>query len=158
MWQGSADQRVLGYLGRALSLELTAVQQYSTQARLAAAWGLTDAAGRLRAEADDEMGHVDRIVARMLALGCAPGASQLRPVRLGKSLVELLQADQSMETDIQQLYAEAVTHCTRIADHDNRVFFQAILDEERSHGEELARWIDELTSPTGASAPQRATF
>jgi len=158
MWHAGADQRVLGYLGRALSLELTAVQQYSTQARLAAAWGLADAATRLRAEADDEMGHVDRIVARMLALDCAPGASQLRPVRLGKSLAELLQADQSMEMETQQLYGEAVMHCTRIADHDNRVFFQAILDEERAHGEELARWIEALTSPAGKSTPERATF
>jgi len=158
MWQAGVDQRVLGYLGRALSLELTAVQQYSTQARLAAAWGLTDAAERLRAEADDEMGHVDRIVARMLALGCAPGASQLRPVRLGKSLAELLQADQSVETDIQQLYGEAVAHCARIADHDNRVFFQGILDEEHAHGQELARWIEALTSPAGVATPERATF
>ena len=33
-----ADQRVLGYLGRALSLELSAVQLYTAQARLAESW------------------------------------------------------------------------------------------------------------------------
>ncbi|MEJ2509050.1 MAG: bacterioferritin, partial [Gammaproteobacteria bacterium] len=44
MMHRSPDQRVLGYLGRALSLELSAVQQYSTQARLVAAWGLNEPA------------------------------------------------------------------------------------------------------------------
>jgi bacterioferritin (cytochrome b1) len=35
--------RVLGYLGRALSLELSAVQQYMTQASLVELWGLAEA-------------------------------------------------------------------------------------------------------------------
>ena len=46
---------MLGYLGRALSLEMSAVQLYMTQARLVAAWGLTEPAERLRNEAHEEM-------------------------------------------------------------------------------------------------------
>ncbi len=44
MFHINADERVLGYLGRALSLELSAVQLYSTQAMLVATWGLADVA------------------------------------------------------------------------------------------------------------------
>ncbi|MFM7754632.1 MAG: ferritin-like domain-containing protein, partial [Cyanobium sp.] len=51
--------RVLGYLGRALSLELTAVQQYLTQATLTEAWGDGDAARRFRQEMLEEMGHAE---------------------------------------------------------------------------------------------------
>ena len=76
------DQKVLGYFGRALSLELSAVQQYSTQAQLVAAWGLKEAAVSFRREADEELQHADRIIERMLAFGVAPNASQLRPVTL----------------------------------------------------------------------------
>lgn len=37
---GAPHPRILGYLGRALSLELTAVQQYMTQASLLELWGM----------------------------------------------------------------------------------------------------------------------
>mgnify|MGYP000101987846 CR=1 FL=1 len=43
-----SDQRILGYLGRALSLELSAVQMYSAQAQLVATWGLDEPARRAR--------------------------------------------------------------------------------------------------------------
>ena len=55
MLTARADQGVLGYLGRALSLEFSAVQLYSTQARLVAYWGLASAAERLRHEAEEEL-------------------------------------------------------------------------------------------------------
>ncbi|MDX5363639.1 MAG: hypothetical protein LPJ91_05735 [Pseudazoarcus pumilus] len=158
----SADQRVFGYLGRALSLELTAVQQYSTQARLVATWGLPEAAEHLHKEAGEEMGHVDRIIGRMLALGVAPNASQLRPVRLGRNLRELLLENHAFELELVRLYDDATRHCARMGDHDNRIFFETLLEEERTHGRELAEWIARLETPQqNAAQPAstgRATF
>ena len=46
--QAGTHPRVLGYLGRALSLELSAVQQYMTQASLLSLWGQAAAAERFR--------------------------------------------------------------------------------------------------------------
>lgn len=151
MFFANADPRVLGYLGRALSLEFSAVQQYMTQARLAASWGLTAAAERLQAEATEETEHTSRIIGRMLALGVAPNASQLRPVRLGRSLRELLLQDQELEMALVQLYSDATRHCARMGDHDNRMFFEALLEEERAHGVELARWVQELEQPAAVA-------
>jgi bacterioferritin len=158
MFTGNADPRVLGYLGRALSLELSAVQLYSTQACLTATWGLAEAADRFSREAREEMGHAERIIARMLALGVAPNASQLRPVQLGHSLEELLRQDQAFEHELVQLYADATHHCARAGDHDSRLFFETLLGEERAHGEEFARWIQELAGPGGNAPANRATF
>lgn len=159
MMQMTSDPRVLGYLGRALSLELSAVQQYSTQARLVATWGLDEPAKHLRAEAIEEMGHVDRVISRMLALGVAPNASQLRPVGLGHDLQALLHHDQLLEQDLVCLYTDATAYCARQGDHDNRLFFQTLLEEEKAHGQELGLWLDRLERPnTGASGAQRATF
>lgn len=147
MLYAKADQRVLGYLGRALSLELTAVQQYSTQARLVATWGLTEPAEELSKEAKEEMGHADRIIARMLALGVAPNASQLRPVDLGQNLYEILVKDLAFENELIRLYTDATRHCAAKADHDNRVFFEALLGEEQAHAQELSQWIEQLKNP-----------
>lgn len=136
--------KVLGYLGRALSLELSAVQLYTTQARLVANWGLDQAADKLRQEAREEMQHVERIIARMLAVGAAPNASQLRPARLGPDLLSLLQIDRLFELELVSLYQDAVMHCVRHGKHDDRMFFQALLEEEQHHAEELSGWISSL--------------
>ena len=159
MMQRSSDQRVLGYLGRALSLEFSAVQQYSTQARLVATWGLAEPAARLRDEATEEMGHVERVISRMLALGVAPNASTLRPVQLGQDLQALLRHDQGLEHELVRLYDDATRYCVRQGDPDNRLFFETLLEEEKAHGRELDRWLEEIERP-GASSPvqQRATF
>ena len=150
------DERILGYLGRALSLELSAVQMYSTQARLVATWGLDEPARRLRKEAHEEMAHVERIIARMLALGAAPGGSQLRPVRLGSDLPSLLQAGFAFEKEVVQLYADAAAHGARIGSHDDRVFFQALFAEEQEHAQELLQWMQELDRPSAGGVPKRA--
>jgi bacterioferritin len=140
-----ADPKVLGYLGRALSLELSAVQLYSTHARLCNAWGLAEPAKKFREEAASEMLHADKLIARMIALGVAPNASQLRPVKLGNNLSELLAVNMAFEQDIIQLYSNAVEHCTRIADLDSRMLFQEMLDEELGHLADLNAWRAQLT-------------
>ena len=135
-----ADEGVLGYLGRALSLEFSAVQLYSTQARLVASWGLADAAEHLRREAREELQHTDRIIERMLAVGVAPSSSQLRPVKLGQNLLELLRIDQQFEQEVIGLYHAAAGYSARIGDHDSRLFFSELLEEERAHQKELQEW------------------
>ncbi len=147
----NADLLVLGYLGRGLSLELSAVQLYSTQARLVESWGLAEVAKKFSDEALEEMGHADRIISRMLALNVAPNASQLRPVHLGQNLLELLNYDLKFENELVGLYSTASNHCARIGDHDSRVFFEALLKEEQTHAADLTKWIQELQQP--ASQP-----
>ena len=144
MFHINADEHVLGYLGRALSLELSAVQLYSTQAMLVATWGLSDVAEKFRAESSEEMGHAERIISRMLALGVAPNASQLRPVGLGRTLLELLKFDLTFERELISLYESAAAHCTRSGDQDSRLFFEALLSEERTHEKDLLQWIEKL--------------
>ena len=139
--------RVLGYLGRALSLELSAVQQYMTQASLTDIWGDAEASERFRAETVEEMQHAERIVARMLALGVAPAASQLRPVTHAPDLIGLLEQNAELETSLIDHYDEATRFCQLIGDADNAAFFEALLDEERHHGEELSSWLQQLGGP-----------
>jgi bacterioferritin len=140
----NADQRILGYLGRALSMELSAVQLYSTQAKLVENWGLAEVAGKLSAEAGEELAHAERIISRMLALGVAPNASQLRPVRLGRNLQELLQANHAFESEVVRLYEDAMRHSASIGDHDSRLFFEALYAEERQHARHMLDWLREL--------------
>jgi len=140
----NVDQRVLGYLGRALSLELSAVQLYSTQAKLVEAWGLAEVARMLSDEASEELAHAERIISRMLALGAVPNASQLRPVKLGRNLQELLQANHAFESEVVSLYEAATRHSARVGDSDSRLFFEALLAEEKEHARHMLDWMHEL--------------
>jgi bacterioferritin len=143
----SIHPRVLGYLGRALSLELTAVQQYMTQASLTEIWGDGEASQRFRAETVEEMEHAERIVARMLALGVAPAASQLQPVTVASDLIGLLEHNTQLERSLIDHYDEASRFCQLIGDSENGAFFSTLLEEEQQHGDELSSWLNSLGGP-----------
>jgi bacterioferritin len=158
MMHPGVDERVLGYLGRALSMELSAVQLYTTQARLVTSWGLDEPAKKFRHEAHEEMGHVERIISRMLALGVAPNASQLRPVKLGRDLSDLLEYDRAFEDELVSLYTDAATHCAHSGDHEGRLFFAELLEEEKQHSRELVHWLAELEQPGVDPSIRGASF
>ena len=82
----------------------------------------------------------------MLAVGVAPSASLLRPVKLGQNLAEMLQINQRFEQELIDLYHAAASHSARIGDHDSRLFFSALLEEERTHHKELQEWQARLSS------------
>lgn len=134
------DPQVLGYLGRALSLELSAVQQYTTVAALLRLRGFAEVAEKFAAEQQEEMAHVERIVARMLVLGASPNASQLRPVALGDSLPVMIKAVEGLEQEIVSFYQQAVQYCREIGDHDNLLFFEQLLREEQNHAHAVSSW------------------
>ncbi|QEY31333.1 bacterioferritin [Synechococcus sp. RSCCF101] len=158
----SVHPRVLGLLGRALSLELTAVQQYMTQASLLDLWGDSESAERFRKETVEEMQHAESIVQRMLQLGAAPAASQLRPVSVAADLLGLLEGNIRLEDDLIHHYAESHRHCTLIGDGENAAFFETLLNEERAHGRDLEEWLKALGGSVGRgrgyAAYQRARF
>lgn len=149
--QAPLHPRTLGYLGRALSLELSAVQQYLTQGTLADAWGLTEAAARFRAETVEELRHAERIVQHMLSLGVAPNASALRPAAVARSLRDLLLQDARLESEIVGLYAQASNFCQRIGDQGSGALFESLLADEVHHAREIDDWLAELE---GAGQPR----
>lgn len=144
----NVDDGVLGYLGRALSLEMSAVQQYLTLSRLLRLRGFEDMAQYFQQEANEELGHADRIIGRMLVLGAAPNMSQLRPAMLGDSVPELMNAARGLEQDIIALYTQAVNHCQKINDTDSHLFFNQLLQEEKHHESEIANWQQRFFNST----------
>ncbi|ANB01508.1 bacterioferritin [Ectothiorhodospira sp. BSL-9] len=158
MRQTRVHPRILGYLGRALSLELSAVQQYMTQASLVEAWGLPEAAARLREETVEEMRHAELITQRMLSLGAAPNASQLRPAGVGRTLVDLLRQDAILEGEIIAIYQDAFTFCQRVGDGDNGAFFQRLHQEELAHAHDIEHWLASLGVPRRGPDSDRIYF
>ena len=103
------------------------------------------------------MQHAERLIQRMLQLGVAPAASQLRPVGHAPDLEGLLRVDAALEQDLIQHYADAVRFCLLIGDGNNEAFFRSLLQEEQQHGEELDAWLASLGAAQARSL-HRATF
>lgn len=152
------DVRTLGYLGRALSLEYSAVQQYMAQAAVAESWGLLDAARRFREETVEEMRHAERLVKRLLGVGAVPNASCLRPVMMADSLAGLLRLDQQMEAEILAHYEEAAGFCEATGDLESAEFFHGLLRDEVAHAEEIGQWLLGLGKARAQGGDERASF
>ena len=149
MAYAKTDPTVLGFLGRALSLELSAVQQYLTLSRLLKLRGFDEIAETFKHEAMEEMAHAERIISRMLVLGVAPNATQLRAAQLGDSLPALIASAQLLEAEIISFYEKAVMHCAQVDDFDSRLFFDQLLQEERNHAGSLANWQQRFLGQSG---------
>lgn len=146
------DPVILGFLGRALSFEFSAVQQYLSLSKLLQTKGLVKESEKFRLEAQQELTHAERIITRLIGFGCAPNASHLRPAKLKGSLVQVLQNTSQLEKEIVQLYESAVAYCEKHNDIENKIFFEILLKEERNHYSNL----DSLTN--GISTGNYVTF
>ncbi len=139
-----ADPRLSGYLSRALSHELAAVQQYLMQAKLTGLWGLSEMSARLRDDVNEELVHAGRLMERMLVLGVPSNATQLPPARPGRSVTEMLQIDRALEIEAIRVYEEAAQYCARIRDSETQALFADILQDELGHLGELDRILMDL--------------
>ncbi|MHB8296143.1 MAG: ferritin-like domain-containing protein [Acidimicrobiales bacterium] len=138
------DPRMTGYLNRALSAEMAAVQQYLAQASLTAMWQLSEHSSRFRRDAEEELGHAQRFIERMLLLGLAPNGTQLPPIRPGRSLEEMLLIDRELEIDVIRLYEEAAHYCARVRAEEVEALFAGLVREELGHLRDLDQRLTEI--------------
>ena len=138
----SVDPRTLGWLSRALTHEMSAVQQYLAQSVLVRLWGDDALADELRGEAVEELKHAERLMERLIVLGVAPSAGNLVPARLGHNTEILLAADRVIEVDAVRIYQEALAHVERMRDTDSASLLSSILSEEMMHIQALDKVIN----------------
>ncbi len=139
-----ADPRLSGYLSRALSHEMAAVQQYLLQAKLVGLWGMAAQSAKFRTDVSEELSHAERLMERMLILGIPCNGTQLPPARPGRSLEEMLHIDRELEVEAIRLYEEAAAYCARRQDGETLQLMRAILDDELSHLRDLDQQLSEL--------------
>lgn len=133
----SVDPRTLGWLSRALTHEMRAVQQYLAQSVLARLRGDESLAIKLRHEAVEEMVHAERLMEQLLLFGVAPSAGNLPPARLGRTNADMLAADRELEVDAVRLYQEALAHAQRMRDTGTAALLADILSEEMAHVQDI---------------------
>jgi bacterioferritin len=128
-----ADAQVLDYLNKALTNELTAINQYWLHYRVLDHWGLRKLAEFERQESIDEMKHADTLSARVLFLDGLPNFQAIGRLKVGETVEEILKADLALEMEAIPLLRDAIQHCEQVRDYVSREIFERILENEEEH-------------------------
>ncbi|MEM1053561.1 MAG: bacterioferritin [Pseudomonadota bacterium] len=136
------DPKVIEFLNKALTNELTAINQYWLHYRVLDDWGVTKLAEYERKESIEEMEHADKLAERVLFLGGLPNFQAVHSLRVGETVEEILKADLELEGDAIPLLRDAVEYCESVRDYVSRDLFAMILDNEEEHVDFLETQFD----------------
>ena len=136
------DDKVIGYLNKALYNELTSINQYFLHAKMLKNWGLHALAAHEQHESIDEMKHADALAERILFLEGLPNFQALGKLRIGEGPRETLECDLATEQEALPLLREAVAHADAVGDYVSRQLLVKILDSEEEHVDWLETQLD----------------
>ena len=128
-----AKPGVIDFLNRALTTELTAINQYFVQAEMCKNWGYDRLYEKLRATSLEEMEDTQELIARILYLEGIPNMQRLNQVRVGENVLEHLQIDLELELAAAADLREGIAHCTEVGDFNTRRMFEEMLSGEEEH-------------------------
>ena len=136
------DPKVIEFLNKALTNELTAINQYWLHYRVLNDWGVTKLAEYERHESIDEMKHADVLAERVLFLGGLPNFQAIHRLKVGETVEEILNADLAVEMEAIPLLKDAIAHCETVRDYTTREIFERILESEEEHVDFLETQFD----------------
>lgn len=136
------DATVIKFLNKALTNELTAINQYWLHYRVLHDWGVTRLAEYERHESIDEMKHADQLAERILFLGALPNFQAIHKLKVGETVEEILKADLAVELEAIPLLKDAIAHCEKVRDYVSRDLFAGILQSEEEHVDFLETQFD----------------
>lgn len=143
------DGKVIGYLNRVLTLELTSINQYFLHARMFRNWGLEQLNDKSYRKSIKDMKQADELIERILFLEGLPNLQHLEKVRIGEHTREMLDCDMTLQKEELSLLREAIECCEQAQDFVSREVLEDILEYEEDHVDwiEAQQYLIENTGP-----------
>ncbi len=129
--QGHAE--IIDALNRALTIELTAINQYFCQAKMCNNWGFTKLGKKHYVESIGEMKHAEKLIDRILFLEGNPEIARYDVIRVGSNVKEQFENDLVLEKGGVKAYNDAIELCTKLKDNGTRELLAPILSESEEH-------------------------
>ena len=136
------DKKIIDILNELLAGELTAVDQYLIHGEMYADMGLGELAEKAIHESDHERQHARALIQRILFLEGKPSLAKRDPLKIGKSVPEMLKSDLALEYKVVGDLKKAIAACEVAQDYVSRDMLQVQLeDTEMDHAYYLEKQL-----------------
>jgi len=127
------DPQVIDALNRALTIELTAINQYFVQAKMCKNWGFHKLGDKHYEESIGEMRHAEKLIDRIIFLDGVPEIARYDVIRVGTNVKEQLENDLALEMRGVKTYNEAMMLALQQKDNGSRELMSEILIDSEEH-------------------------
>src|SRR3954454_9520070 len=111
---------IIDALNKALTIELTAINQYFCQAKMCQNWGFQKLGRKHYEESIGEMKHAEKLIDRILFLEGVPEIARYDVIRVGTNVKEHLENDLHLELGGVKAYNATVDLCIQQQDGGTR--------------------------------------
>ena len=143
--------QVIDHLNALLVGELTAIDQYFIHSRVYQDMGLGKLYDQANHEMQEEQGHADLLIKRILFLDGMPDLTKRDLFEVGQDVPEMLRNDLSYEYKIIPRLREVMAYCESVQDYETRdILLKLLKDTEEDHTwwlEKQLRLIDTIGLP-----------
>ena len=136
------DPKVLEFLNKQLTGELTAINQYFLHAKMQESRGWTKLATHTRAESIDEMRHAEVLTDRILLLDGMPNYQRLDALRIGQTVQEMFESDMHLEVEAVSVLRAGIVHMRDVGDVTSARLFETIMEDEEHHVDYLETQLE----------------
>lgn len=139
------NKQIIEALNDLLADELTAINQYMVHSEMCDNWGYEKLHQADEKRAVDEMGHAEKLIARILFLEGMPVVSKLNKITIGASVDAQHKNDWNSENDAVAAYNKAIRIAVEVGDNGTRELLESILGDEEAHIDWLEAQLDQIS-------------
>ena len=132
------NKKLLAVLNQLLADELTAISQYMVHSEMCDNWGYEKLHKDIEGQAKDEMHHAEWLIQRVIFLEGTPEVSRLNPMKIGKSVADMVTNDQEAEAGAVRSYNDSIAVAREAGDQSTADLLTKILKME----EGLVDWAE----------------
>ena len=127
------NKELVTVMNSLLADELTAINQYMVHSEMCENWGYGKLHAAIRKQAMDEMHHAEWLIKRIIFFEGAPTVSKLNPMKIGKTVSEMISNDNGDELNAINAYNEAIKLAREVDDQGTVDLLTKILKMEEGH-------------------------
>ncbi|HEU4718476.1 MAG TPA: bacterioferritin [Bacteroidia bacterium] len=127
------NKKIISRLNELLADELTAIGQYVVHAEICENLGYTKLHDVIKRRAIDEMGHAEKLIARILFLEGMPEIHGMKKISIGNDVAKQFKSDRDAELEAVKMYNESIGLVSEQDDNGTRDLLVSILKDEERH-------------------------